>query len=241
MMEKTAAVKRDLEKVGEIPGFMFRILILLNLLIVLFVTLISSHALWGYVNEGTALDFLLSAGRIPPQSWVFPVTGMMLFGCLVIMLTVECNNHPELVCKLIVEFAITIGISYATGFGYTGMIVLLLADIMRYTIDWKKRALYIIAVSIFYLLMNGNILQDWLGVIPLSVSWEYYRADHYVRFLSILGVLTLVKEANTKLEEYASDAVRMAETRERNRLAREIHDTLGHSLTGIISGIEACS
>ena len=60
-----------------------------------------------------------------------------------------------------------------------------MADIMRYTIDWKKRALYIIAVSTFYLLMNGNVLQDWLGVIPLSVSWEYYRADHYVRFLSI--------------------------------------------------------
>ena len=140
MLEKTAAVKRDLEKVGEIPEFMFRILILLNLVIVLFVTLISSHALWGYVNEGTALDFLLSAGRIPPQNWVFPVTGMMLFGCLILMLTVECNNHPELVSKLIVEFIITIGISYVTGFGYTGIVVLLLADIMRYTIDWKKRA-----------------------------------------------------------------------------------------------------
>ena len=34
MLEKTAAVKRDLEKVGEIPEFMFRILILLNLVIV---------------------------------------------------------------------------------------------------------------------------------------------------------------------------------------------------------------
>ena len=28
--------------------------------------------------------------------------------------------------------------------------------------------------------------------------------------------------------------------RERNRLAREIHDTLGHSLTGIVAGIDAC-
>ena len=270
MLEKTAAVKRDLEKVGEIPELMFRLLILLNFLIVLFVTLISAHALWGYVNEGTALDFLLSAGRIPPENWVLPVTGIMLVGCLVLLLTVECNNHPELVSKLTVEFAIAIGVSYVTGFGYTGMIVLLLADIMRYTIDWKKRALYILAVSIFYLFMNGNALRDWLGAIPLSVSWEYYRADHYVRFLSILSMLTLInmfvfifymvllvlaqtsekesilklnlelKEANTKLEEYASDSARMAETRERNRLAREIHDTLGHSLTGIITGIEAC-
>lgn len=33
---------------------------------------------------------------------------------------------------------------------------------------------------------------------------------------------------------------RMAQTRERNRLAREIHDTLGHTLTGITAGLDAC-
>jgi signal transduction histidine kinase len=32
----------------------------------------------------------------------------------------------------------------------------------------------------------------------------------------------------------------MAKTKERNRLAREIHDTLGHALTGISTGLEAC-
>lgn len=47
-------------------------------------------------------------------------------------------------------------------------------------------------------------------------------------------------EANRKLEEYARESVKAAETKERNRLAREIHDTLGHSLTGIITGIDAC-
>ena len=57
---------------------------------------------------------------------------------------------------------------------------------------------------------------------------------------SIMKLNFELKEANSKLEEYASESARMAETRERNRLAREIHDTLGHSLTGIITGIEAC-
>lgn len=49
-----------------------------------------------------------------------------------------------------------------------------------------------------------------------------------------------LKEANIKLEKYAVMKEKMGETKERNRLAREIHDTLGHTLTGISAGLEAC-
>lgn len=49
-----------------------------------------------------------------------------------------------------------------------------------------------------------------------------------------------LQKANEQLEVYAKITDKMAETRERNRLAREIHDTLGHALTGIIAGIDAC-
>lgn len=45
---------------------------------------------------------------------------------------------------------------------------------------------------------------------------------------------------NEQLKAYAAASERMAETRERNRLAREIHDTLGHALTGITAGADAC-
>lgn len=45
---------------------------------------------------------------------------------------------------------------------------------------------------------------------------------------------------NVQLKNYAAESERMAETRERNRLAREIHDTLGHALTGITAGADAC-
>ncbi|MFQ7172142.1 MAG: histidine kinase dimerization/phosphoacceptor domain-containing protein [Thomasclavelia ramosa] len=33
---------------------------------------------------------------------------------------------------------------------------------------------------------------------------------------------------------------KIGESNERKRLAREIHDTLGHALTGIAAGIDAC-
>lgn len=45
---------------------------------------------------------------------------------------------------------------------------------------------------------------------------------------------------NEQLKAYAAESERMAEMRERNRLAREIHDTLGHALTGITAGADAC-
>ena len=49
-----------------------------------------------------------------------------------------------------------------------------------------------------------------------------------------------LKEANIRLADYSAKSALMAQTQERNRLAREIHDTIGHSLTGIVTGIEAC-
>ena len=46
--------------------------------------------------------------------------------------------------------------------------------------------------------------------------------------------------ANKKLKEYAMTIASLTEIKERNRLAREIHDTLGHALTGIVAGLDAC-
>jgi signal transduction histidine kinase len=48
-----------------------------------------------------------------------------------------------------------------------------------------------------------------------------------------------LREANNKLREYAAKVEDLATTTERNRLAREIHDTLGHYLTVIHVQLEA--
>ena len=48
-----------------------------------------------------------------------------------------------------------------------------------------------------------------------------------------------LQEANRKLEEYALDSERLAASRERNRIARELHDTLAHTLSGLSIQLEA--
>ena len=260
----------DSTSILQAPGLIFLEMKVLNLLILLYITVITVHALRGYTMDGSALHFLVGAGSVPIFSWKLPVCVAILSICLLLLLSVPCNNHPELVGKIIIEYGTVLGICALTGFGYTGIVMLLLADTMRYRIDWKKRILYVVAICISFLAMSSNRLYDLLQVIPLSQMWAYYRQDVRNSLLSVLDMLSLLntlvfilymvvltlsqtsekerimrlnsqlQNANRKLEEYAQEQVRMTETRERNRLAREIHDTLGHSLTGIITGIEAC-
>jgi signal transduction histidine kinase len=48
-----------------------------------------------------------------------------------------------------------------------------------------------------------------------------------------------LRQANRRLSEYAVQAEELATTRERNRMAREIHDTVGHVLTVVNVQLEA--
>ena len=48
-----------------------------------------------------------------------------------------------------------------------------------------------------------------------------------------------LEEANHKLEEYARTSERLAASRERNRIARDLHDTLAHTLSGLAIQLEA--
>nr|WP_320127740.1 sensor histidine kinase [uncultured Sphaerochaeta sp.] len=52
--------------------------------------------------------------------------------------------------------------------------------------------------------------------------------------------LQRLNAANVQLSEYAIKIEELAKIKERNRLAREIHDTIGHTLTGIEIGLRAC-
>lgn len=261
---------KDSTSILQAPGLIFREMLMLNLLILVYMTVITVHAQRGYIMDGSALQFLVGAGSIPILFWKLPVCVGLLWVCLLLLLFVPCNNHPELMIKLVAEYGIALAICALTGFGYTGIVMLLLADTMRYRIDWQKRIAYILVICLFYLAMSNTALRDMLRVIPISQMWAYYRQDVRGSLLAVLDMLGLVntlvfilymvvltlsqtsekerilrlnsqlQKANRKLEEYAREQVSMTETRERNRLAREIHDTLGHSLTGIITGIEAC-
>ena len=83
---------------------------------------------------------------------------------------------------------------------------------------------------IMFIIYCINVIQNQRGTIDEvnSLYKKLQKANEDLR------------KANEQLKEYSIITEKMGETKERNRLAREIHDTIGHTLTGISAGIDAC-
>jgi signal transduction histidine kinase len=103
----------------------------------------------------------------------------------------------------------------------------------------------------------GTALLDLALAIPAARGdqWAFFSSAHGVlgrtgSFLLVgYMVARIIKiqrqqrqslaEANAKLTHYATTLEQLAITRERNRLARELHDTLAHTLSAVAVELEA--
>lgn len=76
------------------------------------------------------------------------------------------------------------------------------------------------------------------AIVFVVIFTEITRREQHAR-AEVERLAKELSQANTKLREYAAQVEELATTKERNRLAREIHDGLGHYLTAINMQIEA--
>ncbi len=168
------------------------------------------------------------------------------------------------------EIGICMLLMKSLNLAYDGIVLLAVADLMHRYQGENQSWLLLVAMLGLYFMANYNMAIFQRHVAPFDVYAAYYRPEVQSVLLAIknafqslnivLFVLYLVllvqskhhekeriailnqqlEEANVRLRAFALEAERTAETRERNRLAREIHDTLGHTLTGIVAGLDAC-
>ena len=169
----------------------------------------------------------------------------------------------------VVEIALCAGIVVSVNFYYNGVVLLVLADLVHYIRSNKMRLLFIVILSLMFAFGRYEIVEQFTNGIAFSAYLDYYNPSIRSCFTSLeslmicmnilLFVLYMIllftsqkeenerirklneqlNQANDQLRDYAVNMERMAQMRERNRLAREIHDTLGHTLTGIIMGTDA--
>ena len=249
----------------------------LNLVIILYISMLIFTSISGCLRENTAGEFLARAGSLPITAWKLPVMALCLYICCLILMQMKEVRNLNLILKVSVEVVISFWLSYILGFCYTGTVLLVLADTMKQFPKSTRKISFAVGIFLLYLLFNFDLLSVYFHMTSLEVYLEYFQSD--VRsallgtvnalgamntFVFLVYMILLVRRqmsekekimslneqlntanvelhrANVRLEEYAKESERLAEARERNRLAREIHDTLGHALTGIITGIDAC-
>ena len=99
-------------------------------------------------------------------------------------------------------------------------------------IDTLPTNLAVLAGAIRNLLVTLNIV---------ALTWALLTYVVYMtnKQRNIEEELRMMDRANLELKSYIEVAEENAEIRERKRISREIHDTLGHALTGISAGIDA--
>lgn len=88
------------------------------------------------------------------------------------------------------------------------------------------------------LLFGKNFLAS-LNIVVFMISLLFYIMSAITERHRIEEELRMASQANRELNSYLALSEKIAEDRERKRIAREIHDTLGHALTGISAGIDA--
>lgn len=155
-------------------------------------------------------------------------------------------------------------------FSYNGIIYLIFCDALFRFKENKYVKWLTIPLSLLLIISNYDFFSTLFPLVNADAYFEVYTSTTRgllqvgINFLDIINLLFLilflmiyianevqenermtqelimVHQVNHELENYAAVSEKIAEDKERKRLAREIHDTLGHALTGIAAGVDAC-
>jgi signal transduction histidine kinase len=141
---------------------------------------------------------------------------------------------PVSLAYLLLEFAIGMKIN---GMAPGGLLPLILLPIAAQAVALLPRIWAALVCILVIAGVSGNL--TW---VPDWPAWfrNIASATAAVVFVVVyVGVAAREREARLRVEKLSAEVAQLAAANERNRLAREIHDTLGHYLTVIHVQLEA--
>ena len=130
---------------------------------------------------------------------------------------------------------------------YNNQYLLILLGIVFVDLAYFKRYYMLgIAAFIAFILLNRMGVVQFSFHIAAGVLWGYTLRksdDKEKRHLALLdnerALRYQLEETKSELVMLQSEIERTAETRERDRIAKEIHDNVGHSIAGVLFQLRA--
>jgi signal transduction histidine kinase len=175
-----------------------------------------------FLVQRTLVSFLLLTGTY--GAW------------LVIYHTGRRRTHPGFVLALFCLACVSLFIPLPRTNVYWLPILPTMTACLMTTI--KPRSLGLLAAGALWLSTS-------LALILLTRQWDVgAQVILLISFSSTCGCTATISElavAHTQLQEYNAQVEELSVIRERNRIAREIHDTLGHALTLLAVQLETAT
>lgn len=171
---------------------------------------------------------------------------------------------------LTLVFLLLLLLMAALRMSYSGVVLLVVAHLLLFFQSRKSQTIFIGLMTLLFLCSDYDLINLQLPMVSFQKYLFYYDTNTANLLLSMKNVLisinmllfiTIIVQmslqqsaehekvvrlneelatANRRIMAYAIESERNAATHERNRLAREIHDSIGHTLTGISAGLDAC-
>ncbi|MGB7537024.1 MAG: sensor histidine kinase, partial [Anaerolineales bacterium] len=194
----------------------------------------------GFIGVGTNLGLAAWA--------VLILLGVIHLGLAAISdRTFFCPATPlKVAIYFLLQLAICVMVQ-TIGMGYFWLMMMPLASTAATLLSrWATGIYYAMIMAAFITPLNWerpeNALQNTLvfgcALIFVWIFTEVSVRDQQIR-RDVERLARELEQANTRLRESAAQAEELTRSRERNRLAREIHDSLGHYLTVVNVQLEA--
>jgi signal transduction histidine kinase len=208
-------------------GFLFAILTASHLTILGFLLLTAGNLAWAYVFRRMEYVEDVAPCDSPPRAIGLWVTAMVAITLLCLQVArIGMGLDWLLPLVTIGVFGVQLRPRIALGFSV---------------------AIWLVVSFTLLILCGGwtpNFSQNELTLFPaavFTVAFSFVVRQQYTQRRRAEALVEQLEEAQHQLRRYASEVEELTVTRERNSMAREIHDTLGHFLTILAIKLETAA
>ena len=211
-------------------------------------------AVYTTVAGGYLVAVLTAQGRLTLLGFLALTLGNLIWLSFFRLMDANKCTEPQRLWLIVGLIAMTIVVEALPplGIGFDWLLPLVTVGVIGAQYPWR-RALALTGVvylltAVVIVVINALKAQDiYSNLVSLTPAFVFalaftvgarWQIEQRIRAEALVAQL---EEAQAQLRAYAREVEDLSTARERNRIAREIHDTLGHYLTILVVQIETAT